>query len=86
PTDTSFELHGDKLTILEIARSQLPAAEFAFRSACHTAELTGRSISDEGLHLAAAMQYAGFRSVIRTIWTMADMDGADLYKYFYKSI
>jgi hypothetical protein len=86
PFDASLELHGDNLTLLEIVRSQLPAAEFAFLSACHTAELTEESIADEGLHLAAAMQYCGFRSVVGTMWAMADTDGADLSKHFYKSI
>ena len=86
PFDASFDLHGDNLTLLDIVRSQLPAAEFAFLSACHTAELTEDSIADEGLHLAAAMQYCGFRSVIGTMWAMADTDGADLSKHFYRSI
>ena len=86
PFDASFELHGGNLTLLEIVRSQLPAAEFAFLSACHTAELTEGSIADEGLHLVAAMQYCGFRSVVGTMWAMADTDGADLSKHFYKSI
>ena len=86
PFDASLELHGDNLTLLSIVGSQLPTAEFAFLSACHTAELTEGSLSDEGLHLAAAMQYCGFRSVVGTMWAMADMDGADLSKHFYKAI
>ncbi|KAH8990050.1 CHAT domain-containing protein [Lactarius hatsudake] len=86
PFDASFELHGSNLTLLQIVRSQLPAAEFAFLSACHTAELTEDSIADEGLHLTDAMQFCGFRSVIGTMWAMADTDGAYLSKHFYKSI
>ncbi|KAN0131842.1 CHAT domain containing protein [Lactarius tabidus] len=86
PFDASLELHKDNLTLLEIVRSQLPAAEFAFLSACHTAELTEGSAADEGLHLAAAMQYCGFRSVVGTMWAMADTDGADLSKHFYRTI
>ena len=86
PFDASLELHGDNLTLLNIVRSRLPAAEFAFLSACHTAELTEGSVADEGLHLAAAMQYCGFRSVVGTMWAMADTDGADLSKQFYKTI
>ncbi len=86
PFDASFELHGDNLTLLEIVRSHLPAAEFAFLSACHTAELTDESIANEGLHLAAAVQFCGFRSVVGTMWAMADTDGSDLSKCFYKSI
>ena len=86
PFDASLELHGDNLTLLNIVGSRLPAAEFVFLSACHTAELTEGSLTDEGLHLAAAMQYCGFRSVVGTMWAMADTDGADLSKHFYKAI
>jgi tetratricopeptide (TPR) repeat protein len=85
PFNASFELGGgQRLTLLDIVRSRLPAAEFAFLSACHTAELTDESVADEGLHLAAAMQYCGFRSVVGTMWAMADTDGRDLAKNFYK--
>ena len=87
PFKAGFELFGDeRLTLLEIVRSHIPTAEFAFLSACHTAEITQGSIVDEGLHLAAAVQYCGFRSVVGTMWAMADVDGEDLAKQFYKNI
>ncbi|KAH9024166.1 CHAT domain-containing protein [Lactarius pseudohatsudake] len=85
PFDAGFELYGnERLTLLEIIRSHLPAAEFAFLSACHTAEATEGSVKDEVLHLVAAVQFCGFRSVVGTMWEMADMDGQDLAKHFYK--
>jgi CHAT domain-containing protein len=87
PFDASFKLHrGSRLTLLEIIQSRLPDAEFAFLSCCHTAEITAESVSDEALHLTAAMQYSGFRSVVGTMWAMADTDGRDLAKNFYKSL
>ena len=87
PFNASFKVsNGDRLTLLEIVRSILPHAEFAFLSACHTAELTEGSIADEGLHLTAAVQYCGFRSVVGTMWAMADQDGGDLAKHFYDSM
>ena len=87
PFDAGFELYAnERLTLLDIVRSHLPAAEFAFLSACHTAELTDGSSADEGLHLAAAVQYCGFRSVVGTMWAMANEDGSDLAKHFYKSM
>ena len=67
-------------------RSRLPTAKFAFLSACHTAELTDGSIADEVLHLTAAMQHCGFRSVVGTMWAMADRDGRDVAEHVYKSI
>ena len=87
PFDASFKLHdGERLTLLKIVQSRLPDAEFAFLSCCHAAEITAKSVSDEALHLTAAMQYCGFRSVVGTMWAMADTDGRDLAKYFYKSL
>jgi len=87
PFDSSFKLHqGNRLTLLDIIRSRLPNAEFAFLAACHTAELTDGSLSDEALHLTAAMQYCGFRSVVGTMWAMADTDGRDLAMNLYKSV
>jgi len=87
PFDAFFTLYeGARLTLLDIVRSRLPAAEFAFLSACHTAELTTESIADEGLHLAGAVQYCGFRSVVGTMWEMVDDDGPDLARNFYGSV
>ena len=87
PFEASFGLHGDnRVTLLDIVRSRLPDAEFAFLSACHTAELTEGSLADEGLHLTAAVQYCGFRSVVGTMWAMADQDGSDLAEHFYQSM
>ncbi|KAH9991651.1 hypothetical protein BJV74DRAFT_795916 [Russula compacta] len=85
PFDAFFKLYkGTRLTLLDIVRSRLPTAEFAFLSACHTAEITEESIANEGLHLAAAVQYSGFRSVIGTMWAMADIDGPAVAGSFYR--
>jgi hypothetical protein len=87
PFEAGFELYGSqRLTLLEIVRSHLPTAEFAFLSACHTAEETEGSVVDEGLHLAAAVQYCGFRSVVGTMWAMVDEDGQELAENFYKAL
>jgi CHAT domain-containing protein len=48
--------------------------------------MTEGSVIDEGLHLAAAVQYCGFRSVVGTMWAMVDNDGQDLAKNFYKAL
>ena len=87
PFDAALVLHeGENLTLLDIVRSQLPDAEFAFLASCHTAEFSDENIPDEVLHLAAAVHYSGFRSVIGAMWAMADEDGRDLAKYFYRSM
>ncbi|KAI0267448.1 CHAT domain-containing protein [Gloeopeniophorella convolvens] len=84
PFEAAFQLHkGDRLTLLDIARERLPHAEFAFLSACHTAEPADLRTPDEALHLAAAMQHCGFPSVVGTMWEMLDADGCDLATHFY---
>jgi len=87
PFNASFKLYGgSRLTLLDIVRSRLLDAEVAFLAACHTAELTEESIVDEGLHLTGAVQYCGFRSVVGTMWAMADIDGPDLAGSFYRTV
>jgi hypothetical protein len=87
PFDASLVLYKEEpLMLLDIVRSRLPAGECAFLATCHTAELSDGSIPDEVLHLSTAVQYSGFRSVIGTMWAMADEDGKYLAKYFYESM
>ncbi|KAH9967874.1 CHAT domain-containing protein [Russula dissimulans] len=87
PLDSWFKLYGGaRLSLLDVVRSRLSRAEFAFLSVCHTAELTDGSLADEVLHLTAAMQYCGFRSVVGTMWAMADRDGPILAEHFYRSV
>jgi CHAT domain-containing protein len=84
PFHASFELHGgSRLTLLDLIQARLPNAELAFLSACHSA--AGDSgTPDETIHLAAALQFCGFRSVVGTLWAMEDEDGPTIAKEFYK--
>jgi CHAT domain-containing protein len=45
--------------------------EFVFLSACKTA-IGGVHILDEAITLAAALQHAGWRHVIATLWSVLD--------------
>jgi CHAT domain-containing protein len=87
PFESSFLLqHKTHLTLLHIVKSHVPTAELAFLAACHTAELAEDGTPDEVLHLTAAMQFSGFRSVVGTMWAMADKDGKDLSEHFYSKM
>jgi hypothetical protein len=85
PFDTAFLFRGgERLTLLDIVRARLASrADFAFLSVCHAAEWTDAHAPEEALHLTAAMQYCGFRSVVGTLWAMADTDGRELSERFY---
>jgi tetratricopeptide (TPR) repeat protein/CHAT domain-containing protein len=83
--DSWFQLHNSEhLTVLDLAKAQLPNAEFAFLSACHSAAGDIHGTPDESIHLAAALQFCGFKSVIGTLWAMVDDDGPDIADAFYK--
>jgi len=72
-----------RLTLVDLIQARLPNAELAFLSACHAAA-GDPNTPDETIHLAAALQFCGFRSVVGTLWAMADEDGPIISKEFYK--
>ena len=55
----------------------------AFLSACHTAAEDSKGTLNEVVHLAAALQFCGFRSVVGTSWAMEDVDG--FYRYILRT-
>jgi len=84
PFHSSFQLHDNsRLELVKLIPAQCPDAELAFLSACHSAEGDAVGTPDEVVHLAAAMQFCGFRSVVGTLWAMEDVDGCDVTKDFY---
>jgi hypothetical protein len=85
PYKSTFILHDDKqVTLLELVKAQLPDAEFAFLPACHSAAGDLRGTPDEIIHLAAALQFCGFQSVVGTLWAMGDLDAPNMARDFYK--
>ncbi|KAG1728368.1 TPR-like protein [Suillus paluster] len=85
PFESSFAMRDGPLTIREIMRSDWQNPEFAFLSACHTT--VGDELSpDEAIHLAAAMQFSGFRSVIGSMWSVDDNVVAQIASAFYKNL
>ena len=71
PVRSGFALWDATLTITDLAGQPTRGRDLAFLSACQTATGSLRHI-DEAIHLAAAMQFLGYRHVIATLWTIAD--------------
>jgi CHAT domain-containing protein len=66
-TQSGFCLRDGRLTIEKLMDIKLENAFLAYLSACQTA--TGdREQPDQAMHLAAAMLYSGFKSVVATMW------------------
>lgn len=67
PLDSGFIMRDGILTISQLMPVPLPRAFLAFLSACETAK-GDREQPDQAIHLAAAMLFAGFKSVVGTMW------------------
>lgn len=73
------------LTVEDISRLRLDAAELAFVSACETARGTAR-LPDEALHLAGALQLAGYSHVVAAQWVAEDTVAQELTAHFYAEL
>ena len=83
PFESAFALHDGHFTIQRIIECGLKNPEFAYLSACHT--MVGDEKSpDEVIHLAAAMQFLGYSSVIGTRWAVDDGETKKITSTFYK--
>jgi CHAT domain-containing protein len=67
PLSSGFCLRDGKLTVSELMDIKLDHAFLAFLSACETAK-GDKEQPDQVIHLAAAMLFCGFRSVVATMW------------------
>ncbi|KAG2083846.1 CHAT domain-containing protein [Suillus cothurnatus] len=85
PYHSRFAMKDQPLTLLDIMEKDIPHAEFAFLSACHTA-VGDEKTPDEVIHLAAGLQFSGFKSVIGTLWRVDDSVAKHVVEAFYKKM
>ncbi|KAG9018338.1 hypothetical protein FRB93_000041 [Tulasnella sp. JGI-2019a] len=85
PFESHFSLRtaDAPLTLLDIIQHDLPGAELAVLSACHSASCAPSSMN-EPITITAGILFAGFRSAVGTMWAMADEDGLVMAEHFYK--
>jgi CHAT domain-containing protein len=65
--ESSFHLEDGLLPVSKLMKLELPSAFLAVLSACETAK-GDTAQPDQAIHLAAAMLFAGFKSVVATMW------------------
>jgi CHAT domain-containing protein len=66
-SQSGFCLGDGRLTIAKLMELKLDDAFLAFLSACKTAK-GDKTQPDQAMHLAAAMLFSGFKSVVATMW------------------
>ncbi|TFK39122.1 CHAT domain-containing protein [Crucibulum laeve] len=85
PLESSIILYDGSLKVDKLMRTPFPNARLVFLSACQTAQINP-SEPDEYIHIAAAMLFAGFESVIGTMWSINDGDAPIVAKSFYQNL
>ncbi|KAG2339505.1 hypothetical protein BDR05DRAFT_951137 [Suillus weaverae] len=85
PYNSHFVMRNEHLTLLDIMEKDIPHAEFAFLSACHTA-VGDEKTPDEVIHLAAGLQFSGFKSVVGTLWQVDDAVAKHVVQAFYRNM
>ncbi|KAF8139602.1 TPR-like protein [Boletus edulis] len=74
-----------RLKISDIIALSRPRGGLAFLSACQTA--TGdKDLSDEAIHIAAGMLFAGYRGVVGTMWSISDKIAPDVARDVYEQL
>jgi CHAT domain-containing protein len=85
PTKSAFFLYDGQLELAQLMGTSLPRAELAVLSACQTAK-GDETLPEETVHLAAGMLAVGYRSVVATMWSIADEDGPVLADGLYAAL
>ena len=83
PFESGFCLHDGLFTIQRIIGCDLKNPEFAYLSTDYTT-VGDEDNPDEVIHLVSAMQFAGFRSVIGTMWRVNRGETNKITSTFYK--
>ncbi|KAF7792154.1 hypothetical protein EIP86_003184 [Pleurotus ostreatoroseus] len=85
PMDSALILDNGVLPVSKLAGTK--SGEFAMLLACETAKGVP-GLSDEAIHVAAGLHFAGFKSVIATMWSMRDEHGPivanSVYSYLFR--
>ncbi|KAF8869393.1 CHAT domain-containing protein, partial [Infundibulicybe gibba] len=82
PLKSGLLLYDTKLELGKLMTTPLPHAEFVFMSACETA-MGDPKMTNESLHLAGGMLFAGFKAAIGTMWSINDQDGPPVAEAVY---
>ena len=86
PTNSGLCLADERrLKVSDIIALSRSRGGLAFLSACQTA--TGdKVLSDEAIHIAAGMLFAGYSGVIGTMWSISDRLAPDVTRDVYKKL
>lgn len=86
PTDSGLCLaDGRRLRVSDMIALSRPHGGLSFLSACQTA-VGDEDLSDEAIHIAAGMLFAGYGGVVATMWSISDKLAPDVTKDVYEQL
>jgi CHAT domain-containing protein len=86
PTESGLCLADKRrLRVSDIVALSRPHGGLAFLSACQTAR-GDENLSDEAIHIAAGMLFAGYGGVIGSMWSINDTVAPDVAKDVYEQL
>ncbi|KAF8553245.1 hypothetical protein OG21DRAFT_1464427 [Imleria badia] len=74
-----------RLKVSDIAALSRPRGGLAFLSACQTA-MGDERLSDEAIHIAAGMLFAGYGGVVGTMWSISDTLAPEVARDVYAQL
>lgn len=74
------------LTVADLMTLNFQSAQFAFLSACHTANTQDFRLLDESISLCSALQLTGYPSVVGSMWQISDGHSPEVAKGVYSSL
>ncbi|CAH0003936.1 unnamed protein product [Clonostachys byssicola] len=88
PSNSAIVLEDGKITVASLLQRNLYARKpfVAYLSACSTGRMKNSDLMDEGLHLIAACQLAGFQHVIGTLWEVNDKSCVEIARRTYEQL
>ncbi|CAH0015676.1 unnamed protein product [Clonostachys rhizophaga] len=88
PSKSAIILEDGKITVASLLQRNLYAQKpfLAYLSACSTGRMKNSDLMDEGLHLIAACQLAGFQHVIGTLWEVNDKSCVEIARRTYEQL
>ncbi|MGW2158958.1 CHAT domain-containing protein [Nonomuraea sp. NPDC001699] len=85
PSNSHLVLQNERLTVSDLMRQRLDSLDLAVLSACHTAR-GSEHMPDEMLHLTSALQIAGVRHTVGTLWQAGDKSARRFTELFYQNL
>ncbi|RTE76982.1 hypothetical protein BHE90_008560 [Fusarium euwallaceae] len=71
---------------LQVQKAENPLPFLGYLSACSTSANEAEGLVDESIHLVSALQLAGFRHVIGTLWEVSDEHCVDVARVLYHTM